>query len=55
MLNLKFALWLTLCDRPQEDPITKTNSEIPEIVISFIFVAKSSDDSCFPKISIVIT
>ena len=48
MLSLKLALCETLLEIPQEEPITKTSSEIPLFVTSLIFRAKSSDDSCFP-------
>ena len=54
-LNLKLALFETVGDKPQEEPITKTNSLVPAIDISLILDAKSSDESCLPKISIVIT
>ena len=49
------ALLETFEERPQDEPITKTSSETPLTVISFILEANSSDESCFPRISKVIT
>ena len=54
-LSLKSALFDTFWERPWDDPITNTNSLTPEFAISFISCAKSSDESIFPPISIVIT
>ena len=48
MLNLKFALAETDGESPQEEPITNTKSFTPDIFISLIFEAKSSEDNCLP-------